>query len=320
MKHMKNKQKNISATHGAAALLLAAAFTPSSSFAMDAASLNEALKTGGLHALAFFVDSGNVGNVDETIASIPSDKSQARMFGEAAENAARNREFGGSLMTAVVEASARENASLQKVADLLSIRSWLTQKTGYGNLIINYAIEDAVCKSLFRLMPSPDCDTNAMESLMLRISAESPSSSYWLEMLRSEGEELVVENLYPDKKEDCFRLGEIIRALHKKEAAADGLRSGEEDTSGSDYSECFEKYMPAQAGWLLVRTAMYKNALEAMCEVRKNTSAIPAEQDEFEIALKKFADASMKNRDRLGGKIDAPAVWNIWRETAASAE
>ncbi|MGI5870298.1 MAG: hypothetical protein ACOX9C_12770, partial [Kiritimatiellia bacterium] len=217
-----------------------------------------------------------------------------------------------SIMAAVDATTSSTTVSFEDVSDLMEIRRWLLQKPGYGNLVVCYAIEDAVCKVLFQQMSSPDCETAKALPFIETLAEESPSSAYWLEVLRMEGESFTAKTKYPTQKEDCFRLAEIIHALNdrsQEHAVQDGNRQG----GGDGYAGCYETYMPAQVGLLLVQTSVFKSAVEAFYELRKNVKAIPENQAEFIELLDQHATTSMQKKNRLGGRIDGASVWHAWR-------
>lgn len=247
--------------------------------------------------------------------AIVSDKLCANIqVDEEKQQAQRRRDLGLALLK---EMSAQKknaaNVQLSDVDDILTVRSWTAQKPSYGNMVLDYVAEDLAVTLLLRFLADPKKDVT---DIRLRVNAclrDSPSSAYWLSVLDQEKDSVHVETNKVNESADYLKLASVIETIAKKKTTE--LGGGEFSLGfGGDYDNCYNKYNPAQVGWLLSRLACRKIALEACLVVREKLGQMPAEQKDFMSAVKQYASPIMKKEDRLGGRIDAIMVWNVWRD------
>ncbi len=248
------------------------------------------------------------------VQSIPSEKHCATIADSGEWEAAQQaRKFGMDMLTQIESLSFKNIQDAMTTIDgLRAFRSWCLQTPGYGNLILAYAAEEqevALFLSALTEVAKNGTDARGLVEENTRIAV---SLDYWLQVLSQDGVGVSSEKLPPDSEPDGLRLASLFQLLWDESSTDGGFNRQPWPRRG--YRQCFERFDPAQVGWLALMLSLREVALSSCLAVLENTGCLPLDERPFLVAVRQYAGDILRQEDRLGGRMFGDQVWMVWKE------
>jgi hypothetical protein len=217
------------------------------------------------------------------------------------------RELGRMFVSSALELLQREGSRMSDLDDVLLVRKWLLSDIGFGNLVVNFALEDVACKTMFRIVTDGTNDLDRVAKRMVEVTEGTPHSRYWHAVMRQEEVSANISTRFPDKTNDCFRVMEILESL--MEAQPRGWASPIPQT----LTEVYDKGTIFQMPMHVLTVSLRKSSLEAFIEIRRHSDLLPDDRKALDALARKHARGLMQKTDRIGGRIDAVYLWDLWQ-------
>lgn len=246
--------------------------------------------------------------------SIPSEKHCATIadFGER-EAAQQARKFGMDMLTQIESLSFKNIQDAMTTIDgLRAFRSWCLQTPGYGNLILAYAAEEKEVALFLTALVAVAKDGTYAGGFVEEKTRIAVSLDYWLQVLSQDGVGVSSEKLPPDSEPDGLRLASLFQLLWDE--SSNNAQANRPLWTQDGYKQCFERFDPAQVGWLALMLSLRKVALSSCLAVLENTGCLPLEERPFLVAVRQYAGNLLRQEDRLGGRMFGDQVWMVWKE------
>jgi len=214
--------------------------------------------------------------------------------------------------------------AISKAGDVLAIRDWCMRASGYGNLFLAYQCEETALRLLFPLLARTNPPLSEMQRLFQRLCSGTPSYEYWSAVLRTEQVPEMVSRTELDGLPEYKRLAVLFEKIQnpapESTKAVPLLAGGSEFPARKLYPDCLEAPSLPQLAWNAFLLALKKNSLGLLLEYMEKAGALPKEREAFRTSVKKVLHSELRDRDRLGGRMNSGDLWTVYEQEVISAD
>lgn len=202
-----------------------------------------------------------------------------------------------------------------QLEDVFAFRDWCVMAPGKGNLILAIAAEETAADLLFRALAETPARGDEVRRSFSRCLPNGLPADYWLEILAMEGIVVDCGDALRASEPEYVRMGTVLETLDSALGGWDNpLRAPK---AGGAWNGCTDAFAPVQLAMRTMMIARKEIALEACLDIYEGNGFIPDERYEFIRAANKYADRTMRNRNRFTDYAVSDEVWDYWAAVLA---